>query len=115
MVIITVIIVFICILLTAVVLLQKSKGGGLAAGFQSSNQIMGAPKTANFLEKATWTLMGVIAVLCICCTLILKHSDAGTTSSAIEAADNSALAVPESVADEAPAEAEAPAADAANN
>jgi len=87
--------------LTAVVLLQKSKGGGLAAGFQSSNQIMGAPKTANFLEKATWTLMGVIALLCICCTLILKHSDAGTASSAIEAADNSALTVPESVAEEA--------------
>lgn len=26
---------------------------------------MGAPKTADFLEKATWTLVGVIAVLSI--------------------------------------------------
>ena len=110
MVILTVIIVFICILLTAVVLLQKSKGGGLAAGFQSSNQIMGAPKTANFLEKATWTLMGVIALLCICCTLILKHSDAGVSGSAIEAIQNSALAVPEAVADDAAATANAAAA-----
>ena len=104
MVILTVIIVFICVLLTAVVLLQKSKGGGLAAGFQSSNQIMGAPKTANFLEKTTWTLMGVIALLCICCTLMLKHSDNGTKGSAIEAIEQTAPSLPEPVADEAPAE-----------
>lgn len=111
MVILTVIIVFICVLLTAVVLLQKSKGGGLAAGFQSSNQIMGAPKTANFLEKATWTLMGVVALLCICCTLILKHSGSSVKGSAIEAIEQTAPVLPESVADEAPAEA-APAAEA---
>jgi len=111
MVILTVIIVFICVLLTAVVLLQKSKGGGLAAGFQSSNQIMGAPKTANFLEKTTWTLMGAIAILCIACTLLLKHGNSGNaTGSAIEAIEQTAPALPEPVAaDEAPA-AEAPAA-----
>lgn len=103
MVILTVIIVFICILLTAVVLLQKSKGGGLAAGFQSSNQIMGAPKTANFLEKATWTLMGVVALLCICCTLLLKHSSVGTTTT--YEVEQTAPALPEGVADEAPADA----------
>jgi len=113
MVILTVIIVIISIMITFVVLVQKSKGGGLTAGFQSSNQIMGTPQTTNFLEKATWTLMGVIAVLCIACTLILKHSDAGATT-AIEAIEQAAPALPENVADEAPA-AEAPAADAEQN
>ncbi|MBO4621955.1 MAG: preprotein translocase subunit SecG, partial [Paludibacteraceae bacterium] len=29
------------------------------------NQVMGAPKTADFLEKATWTLISVIIVLSI--------------------------------------------------
>lgn len=105
MVILTVIIVFICLLLVGIVLLQKAKGGGLAAGFQSQNALMGAPKTANFLEKATWTLMGVIAVLCIACTLILGNGRSAK-GSAIEAME-SAPSLPEQVAD-APA-AEAPA------
>ena len=97
MVILTVIIVFISVLLVGIVLLQKSKGGGLAAGFQSQNALMGAPKTANFLEKATWTLMGIIAVLCICCTLILGNGRA-VKGTVIEAMD-SAPALPEQVAD----------------
>ena len=53
------------ILLVLLVLIQNSKGGGLAADFASGNQVMGAPKTADFLEKATWTLVTVIAVLSI--------------------------------------------------
>ena len=53
------------VLLVLLVLIQNSKGGGLAADFASGNQVMGAPKTADFLEKATWTLVGVIAVLSI--------------------------------------------------
>mgnify|MGYP003295859301 CR=1 FL=1 len=113
MLVLTVIIVLISVLLVLIVLLQKSKGGGLAAGFQSSNQIMGAPKTANFLEKATWTLMGVIAIFCICCTLILKHSGSAATSNAIELQEQSAPLLPETVAEEsaetapeAPADAE---------
>lgn len=52
-------------MLVLLVLIQNSKGGGLAADFASGNQVMGAPKTADFLEKATWTLVAVIAVLSI--------------------------------------------------
>lgn len=103
MLILTIIIVFVSILLVCVVLLQKSKGGGLAAGFQSYNQLGGAPKTADFLEKATWTLMGVIAVFCICCTLILKHSGVSANEADIDIIEQSAPALPETVADEAPA------------
>ncbi len=105
-IVITVIIVLISVLLVMIVLIQKSKGGGLAAGFQSSNQVMGAPKTADFLEKATWTLMGVIAVLCIATTLMLKHSST-VQGSAIEAQEQTAPALPENISDDAPVAPEA--------
>ena len=42
----TILIVIAAILLTLLVLVQNSKGGGLAAGFSSGNQVMGAPRTA---------------------------------------------------------------------
>ncbi len=45
------------ILMILIVLVQNSKGGGLVSNFSSSNQIMGVRKTADFLEKATWTLV----------------------------------------------------------
>lgn len=61
----TVLIVIAAILLTLLVLVQNSKGGGLANGFAGGNQVMGAPRTANFLEKTTWTLIIIIAVLAI--------------------------------------------------
>ena len=42
------------ILLVLVVLVQNPKGGGLSSSFGGSgNQIMGAKKTTDFLEKAT--------------------------------------------------------------
>ena len=61
----TILIVIAAILLILVILVQNSKGGGLAAGFASGNQVMGAPKTADFLEKATWTLIAIIVALSI--------------------------------------------------
>lgn len=44
------------VLMCCIVLIQESKGGGLAADYSSNNQILGAPKTTNFVEKATWCL-----------------------------------------------------------
>ena len=61
----TILIVIAAVLLTLLVIVQNSKGGGLAAGFSSGNQVMGAPKTADFLEKASWTLMAIIVALSI--------------------------------------------------
>jgi preprotein translocase subunit SecG len=52
----TVLIVVTCVFTILIVLVQNSKGGGLASNFSSSNQYMGVRKTADFLEKATWTL-----------------------------------------------------------
>lgn len=69
----TIIIVVAAILLTLLVLVQNSKGGGLAASFASGNQVMGAPKTADFLEKASWTLAAVIIVLSILAVWVYKN------------------------------------------
>ena len=61
----SVLIVMVCILLVLVVLVQNSKGGGLAANFGASSQIMGVRRTADFLEKATWTLASILLALSI--------------------------------------------------
>jgi len=60
---VTILIFITCFLLALVVLVQNPKGGGLASSFSSSNQFMGVRKTADFLEKATWTLAVVLLVL----------------------------------------------------
>lgn len=52
----TVFIILIGALLSLVVLVQNSKGGGLAAGFSTSNQVMGVRRTTDLLEKLTWGL-----------------------------------------------------------
>jgi len=59
----TVLIVVTCIFTILIVLVQNSKGGGLASNFSSSNQYMGVRKTADFLEKATWTLGAALIIL----------------------------------------------------
>jgi preprotein translocase subunit SecG len=53
------------ILLVLVVLVQNPKGGGLTSSFGggAGNQIMGAKKTTDFLEKATWTLVIALIIL----------------------------------------------------
>ncbi|MFI5151603.1 MAG: preprotein translocase subunit SecG [Bacteroidia bacterium] len=60
---ITIFIILVCILLIIVVLIQNSKGGGLSSQFAGSNQIMGVRRTADFLEKATYTLAIALLVL----------------------------------------------------
>ena len=53
------------LLMIGVVLIQKSKGGGLSSSFAGSNQIMGVRRTNDFIEKTTWWLAGIIAVLAV--------------------------------------------------
>lgn len=60
---ISVLILIVCVLLALVVLVQNSKGGGLSATFAGQNQYMGVRKTADFLEKATWSLAVALLVL----------------------------------------------------
>ncbi|MEI8202655.1 MAG: preprotein translocase subunit SecG [Bacteroidota bacterium] len=73
--IVLVLIIIACILMVLVVLVQNSKGGGLASGFSSSNQIMGVRKTADLLEKSTWTLAIVMVTLSLFSVMVLpKHT-----------------------------------------
>ena len=53
------------VLMCFIVLIQESKGGGLASGFSSSNQIMGVRKTTDFIEKTTWGLAIAMVVLSV--------------------------------------------------
>ena len=63
---IVILVVLASILMCLIVLIQESKGGGLSAAYSNNNQILGAPKTTNFVEKATWTLAALMAILSIC-------------------------------------------------
>ena len=60
-----ILIVLASVLMCGIVLIQNSKGGGLASGFASSNQIMGVRKTTDFLEKATWSLAALMVVISV--------------------------------------------------
>ena len=62
---IMILIVLAAIMMIGTVLVQKSKGGGLASSFSSSNQIMGVRKTTDFVEKLTWGLAITMIVLSI--------------------------------------------------
>lgn len=65
MVAISIVIIILAVLLALVVLAQNPKGGGLAAGFTGASQIGGVQRTADFMEKATWSLAGALMVLCL--------------------------------------------------
>jgi preprotein translocase subunit SecG len=80
---ITVLIFIVCILLVLIVLVQNSKGGGLASNFQSTGQIMGVRKTADFLEKATWGLAGALLFLSVVGTAFIPHGEAGVEESRV--------------------------------
>ncbi len=59
-------------MLIGVVLIQNPKGGGVDATFggQGANQMFGASKSTDFIEKLTWWLAGVLIALCIVASVI---------------------------------------------
>jgi preprotein translocase subunit SecG len=63
----TVVISLVCILLIGSVLIQNPKGGGVDATFggNAANQMFGAAKSTDFIEKATWYLAIALFVLCV--------------------------------------------------
>ncbi|MFN6117555.1 MAG: preprotein translocase subunit SecG [Flavobacteriales bacterium] len=89
---ISILILVICALLARVVLAQNPKGGGLAAGFTGAQQIGGVQKTADFLEKGTWTLAASLMVLCLV-SAGLQGGDA-TVVDDMEAIDTTEQAAP---------------------
>lgn len=79
---ISIIIIILSVLLGLVVLAQNPKGGGLAAGFTGAQQIGGVQRTADFMEKATWTLATAVMVLCLVSASI---QGSGTASDNLDA------------------------------
>lgn len=80
-VLVSVLILIACVLLSLVVLVQNSKGGGLASNFSSSNQFMGVRKTADFLEKTTWTLAVILLTLSLLSIFVIpRNSGVNTTT-----------------------------------
>ena len=75
---ISVLILIACVLLILVVLVQDSKGGGLASNFSASNQVMGVRKTADFLEKSTWTLAIALVVLSLASIFVIPRNKVET-------------------------------------
>ena len=91
----SIVIVIAALLLVGIVVIQNSKGGGLAAGFASANQVMGVRKTTDSLEKLTWWFAGIIVAFCILATVFLpRHTVGGdslTTDDIIEMLPNQDL------------------------
>ena len=85
---VVILILIVSVLLGLIVLVQNSKGGGLVSNFGGANQMMGVRQTTDFLEKATWTIAGVLVVLCLASSILLPNgSKDGAQESQIEKAD----------------------------
>jgi preprotein translocase subunit SecG len=85
---ISVFVLIVCILMILIVLVQNSKGGGLAANFQSSNQFMGVRRTTDFLEKATWTLAVALMLFCVIGSITIPREDTEQRSVLEDQIDN---------------------------
>lgn len=104
------------VLMCLIVLIQNSKGGGLASGFASSNQIMGVRKTTDFLEKATWTLAASMVVFSIVAAYTLPSTTGKAGSVIMEQAQQEEKTNPYNmpIGTTAPAATDAPALPATN-
>lgn len=70
----TILIALVCLLLMGAVLIQNPKGGGLDSTFGGAgNQMFGAAKSTDFIEKATWGLAALLVVLCLATSLVVKY------------------------------------------
>ena len=69
----TIITALVGILLMGSVLVQNPKGGGVDSTFGggAANQMFGASKSSDFIEKATWGLAILLLVLCVATTMMI--------------------------------------------
>ena len=77
----TILIALVCLLLMGAVLIQNPKGGGIDSTFGGSqaNQMFGASKQTDFIEKITWYLAIALFVLCIITSMVVDSAaDAGS-------------------------------------
>ena len=69
----TIVIALVGILLMGSILVQNPKGGGVDSTFGggAANQMFGASKSSDFIEKATWGLAVLMLVLCVVSTMLI--------------------------------------------
>ncbi len=68
----TIVIALVCVLLTLVILIQNPKGGGIDSTFGGgANQMFGAAKSTDIVEKWTWYLAIALFALCIITTIFV--------------------------------------------
>lgn len=70
----SILIIITCVLLILIIMVQNPKGGGLSSAFGGGNQIMGARKTSDFLEKTTWTLAIILVSLALLSNFAIPRS-----------------------------------------
>jgi len=71
----------VCLLLMLVVLVQNPKGGGIDSTFGGSqaNQMLGASRSTDVIEKITWALAAALFALCVLTALAVgAQSGSGT-------------------------------------
>jgi preprotein translocase subunit SecG len=80
----TVLIAIICVLLMAIILIQNPKGGGIDStlGGGAANQMFGAAKSTDFVEKVTWGLAAALFILCLLTAIITSGSAINTIPTA---------------------------------
>ena len=75
----TIIIALSCVLLTFIILIQNPKGGGIDSTFGgSANQMFGAAKSTDIVEKWTWYLAIALFALCIITTIFVGSAGVDT-------------------------------------
>ncbi len=67
------------LLLMAIVLIQNPKGGGIDSTFGGggANQVFGAAKSTDFVEKLTWILAISLFVLCVITAVVVSNNAIG--------------------------------------
>lgn len=89
-----ILIILACAILGLIILVQNPKGGGLAGnvgGF--SNQLMGVKQTTDVLEKGTWVLALVVAMLCLMSAVFVPRAG-GSSQRVIEKVNATQQQVP---------------------
>ena len=69
-----------CVAIAFFILIQNPKGGGLAGNIAGFNtQFMGVKQTTDILEKGTWVLAVVIALLALSSAFFIPQGTTGET------------------------------------
>ena len=87
--------VLICFALVFIIMVQNPKGGGLSSSFGGGNQVLGARKTSDFLEKSTWTLAIILVSITLLSSFFIEKDKSNTQTINTELIDEKAPNNPE--------------------